>query len=164
MHSWYILYTTNQDVDSHWHKASRRGAGGCLSSLLFSSPCLYPSFVFCLSTSLQFSLISSVALRLNSHKKVWSRSVMSNSATPWTVLEWVTISFSRGTFPTQGSNLGLLHYRWILYCLSHQESQSRNRVVIETHCRLHPYVQNKILMETADWSGWVTFPTPADKV
>ena len=28
----------------------------------------------------------------------------------------------QGIFPTQGSNLGLLHYRWILYCLSHQGS------------------------------------------
>ena len=28
----------------------------------------------------------------------------------------------QGIFPTQGSNLGLLHCRWILYHLSHQES------------------------------------------
>ena len=28
----------------------------------------------------------------------------------------------RGIFPTQGSNLSLLHYRQILYQLSHQES------------------------------------------
>ena len=27
----------------------------------------------------------------------------------------------QGTFPMQGSNPGLPHYRWILYCLSHQE-------------------------------------------
>ena len=26
----------------------------------------------------------------------------------------------QGIFPTQGSNPGLLHHRWILYCLSHQ--------------------------------------------
>ena len=26
----------------------------------------------------------------------------------------------QGIFPTQGSNLGLLHCRWILHCLSHQ--------------------------------------------
>ena len=25
-----------------------------------------------------------------------------------------------GLFPTRGSNLGLLHCRWVLYCLSHQ--------------------------------------------
>ena len=36
--------------------------------------------------------------------------------------EWVAIPFSRGFFPTQGSNLGLLHSRQILYHLSHQGS------------------------------------------
>ena len=30
----------------------------------------------------------------------------------------------QGIFPTQGSNPGLLHRRWILYYLSHQESLS----------------------------------------
>ena len=38
------------------------------------------------------------------------------------VLEWVAISFSRVIFPTQGSNLGLVHLRQTLYRLSHQES------------------------------------------
>ena len=33
------------------------------------------------------------------------------------ILEWVVISFSRGIFPTQGSNPGLLHCRRILYHL-----------------------------------------------
>ena len=28
----------------------------------------------------------------------------------------------QGIFPTHGSNLGLPHWRWILYCLSHQGS------------------------------------------
>jgi len=35
-------------------------------------------------------------------------------------LEWLTISFSRGFFPNQGSNPGFLHCRWILYLLSNQ--------------------------------------------
>ena len=39
-----------------------------------------------------------------------------------TILEWVAVSFSRGIFPTQGSNLDLLRCRQILYCLSHQGS------------------------------------------
>ena len=30
----------------------------------------------------------------------------------------------QGIFPTQGWNTGLLHYRWILYQLSHQGSQN----------------------------------------
>ena len=44
------------------------------------------------------------------------------------ILEWVAIPFSRGCslfqgiFPTQGSNPGLLHCRWILHQLSHQGS------------------------------------------
>ena len=38
------------------------------------------------------------------------------------VLEWVAISFSRGVFPTQGSNPGLPHCRQTLYPLSHQGS------------------------------------------
>ena len=35
------------------------------------------------------------------------------------ILEWVAIPFSRGIFPTQGLNPGLLHDRRILYSLSH---------------------------------------------
>ena len=57
-------------------------------------------------------------------------------ANPWTVahqaplpmgviqariLEWVTMVL-RGIFPTQGSNSGLPHWRWVLYHLNHQES------------------------------------------
>ena len=38
------------------------------------------------------------------------------------ILEEIDISFSRGIFPTQRSNPGLLHCRWILYQLSHQGS------------------------------------------
>ena len=39
------------------------------------------------------------------------------------ILEWiVSHSLLQGIFPTQGSNLGLLHCRQILYCLSHQGS------------------------------------------
>ena len=77
---------------------------------------------------------------LNSQSQRWcesdgiSCSVMSHSATPWTVACQAPLSmeFSRheywsglpfpspGIFPTQGSNLGLLHCRHILYHLSHQ--------------------------------------------
>ena len=41
------------------------------------------------------------------------------------VLEWVAFPFSRGrreTFPTQGSNSGLLHCCQVLYQLSHKRS------------------------------------------
>ena len=33
-----------------------------------------------------------------------------------------SLSLLQGLFPSQGSNLGLLHCRWILYLLSHQGS------------------------------------------
>ena len=36
--------------------------------------------------------------------------------------EWVSMPFSREIFSTQGSNLGLLPCRQILYCLSHLKS------------------------------------------
>ena len=36
------------------------------------------------------------------------------------ILEWVAIPFSRGSSPPQGLNPGLLHWRQILYHLSHQ--------------------------------------------
>ena len=38
------------------------------------------------------------------------------------IVEWVAIPFSRGSSQTQGLNPGLLHCRWILYCLIHQGS------------------------------------------
>ena len=43
------------------------------------------------------------------------------------ILEWIAFLFSRGEgnqprFPTQGSNPGLPHYRWILYQLSHKKT------------------------------------------
>ena len=40
------------------------------------------------------------------------------------ILGWVAIPFSRVIFPTQGSNMSLLHCRQILYRLSHQGSPS----------------------------------------
>ena len=41
---------------------------------------------------------------------------------PAGILEWAGIPFSRRIFLTQGSNLGLLHCRQTLSCLSHQGS------------------------------------------
>ena len=56
-----------------------------------------------------------------------SHSVTSDSLRPHgilqaRILEWVAVPFSRGIFPTQGSNPGLPHCRWILYKLSHKRS------------------------------------------
>ena len=38
------------------------------------------------------------------------------------ILEWVACSLLQGIFPTQGSNPGPLHCRWILYQVSHTRS------------------------------------------
>ena len=52
-------------------------------------------------------------------------------ATPWAILSWNSpghntgmgsLSLLQGSFPTQGSNLGLPHCRQILYQLSHRRS------------------------------------------
>ena len=75
------------------------------------------------TSSRNFHSITSVKKEV----KVLVASVLSNSANPWTVgssvhgilqarmLEWVPTAFFQGIFPTQGSNLGLLHCRWILH-------------------------------------------------
>ena len=36
-----------------------------------------------------------------------------------------SLSLLQGIFPTQGSNPGLLHYRWILYQLNHKGSKQK---------------------------------------
>ena len=43
------------------------------------------------------------------------------------ILEWVTISSSRGIFLTQGVNLGLMDYRQILYHLSHYQVRGKGQ-------------------------------------
>ena len=48
------------------------------------------------------------------------------------MLEWVAIP-SQGIFPTQGSNLGLLHYRQILYHLSLQGSPLEGNIGGKLH-------------------------------
>ena len=54
-----------------------------------------------------------------------------------------------GIFPTQGWNPGLLHCRWILYCLSHQrslssvQSLSRVRLFVRREVYVYIIVHNK---------------------
>ena len=67
------------------------------------------------------------------------------------ILEWVkkrkkntgvgSLSLLQGIFPTQGSNPGLPHCRWILYQLSHKEAPCGGRYFIQkgqagTHRRI----------------------------
>ena len=49
------------------------------------------------------------------------------------ILEWVALPFSRGICPTQESKLSLMHYRWILYCLSHQGSPNHILLTFKAH-------------------------------
>ena len=51
------------------------------------------------------------------------------------ILEWVVIPFSRGIFPTQGSNPGLLCYRLTPHRLSHQ---GRYQMLRKSQCVFFP--------------------------
>ena len=52
-------------------------------------------------------------------------------------------SLLQGIFPTQGLNPGLLHCRWIFYCLSHQGSHCRSE---PSHNNRHPHPGGKCLV------------------
>ena len=57
------------------------------------------------------------------------------------ILEWIAISFAMGTSPTQGWNPRLLHYRQILYLLSHQGSMimitySEEKIITTLHSQI----------------------------
>ena len=69
-------------------------------------------------------------------KESESHSIMSDSLRPLNtvhgilqarILEWVAFPFSRGIFPTQGSNPGLPYCRWSLYQLSHKGVRGRKK-------------------------------------
>ena len=68
------------------------------------------------------------------------------------ILEWVAISFSKGIFPTQGSNLGLLHCRQILYHLSHKGNQLSPRQGRYTSKFLHKW--KNFIPDTIHWWFW----------
>ena len=65
-------------------------------------------------------------------------------------LEWVAMHFSRGVFPTQGLNLGLLHCRQILYHLSHifkkhpQYGSGEQRKVKSNCIKINDYQNNAL--------------------
>ena len=85
--------------------------------------------------------------------KVKRRSVMSDSATPWTS-PWNSpsqntgvgsLSLLQGIFPTQESNPGLLHCRWILFQLSHKGSPKILEWVAYPFCRESSQPRNQTL-------------------
>ena len=52
----------------------------------------------------------------------------------------------REIFPTQGSNLGLLLCRWILYCLSHQGIDRMHLLIENFPWKFHPLNYNHITL------------------
>ena len=81
-----------------------------------------------------------------------SCSVMSVSLRPHGILqarklEWVAIHFSR-IFPTQRSNTGLPHCRWILYQLSHQGNP---RILEWVACSSPEHI---FLTQELNWGLW----------
>ena len=124
-----------KDLENHWSLTSL--PNGCLTDFCLTS-CdgalttfehllkhICPNQIPC-----HFSFISSNS---TSHFESESCSVMTNSLrphglySPWNSPGQNTgvgsLSLLQRIFPTQGSNPGLLHCRWILYQLSHQGSR-----------------------------------------
>ena len=66
------------------------------------------------------------------------------------ILEWVAISFSRRSSQTQGSNLGLLHCKQILYHLSHQRSL-RQSIILSTIITETLRIIKPHFISTANW-------------
>ena len=97
---------------------------------------------------------------------VLSRSVMSDFATPWAAAHQAPLSmgilqgtntrvgchaFLQGIFPTEGSNPGLPHCRWMLYCLSYQgRTKARKEFVKRKYSSINSYTKVENI-----WS-WVT--------
>ena len=61
------------------------------------------------------------------------------------ILEWVSHSILQGTFPTQGSNAGLLQCRQILYHLSYQ---GRPIYISASQNEIHRYNCNKMCIRS----------------
>ena len=86
----------------------------------------------CVAESLCCIPETNMTLEINYEHESESHSVVSDSLgprelhSPWNTPGWNTgvgsLSLLQGIFPTQGSNPGLLHCKWILYQLSHKGS------------------------------------------
>ena len=69
------------------------------------------------------------------------------------ILEWVTISSSRGIFLTPGANLGLVDYRQILYHLSHSQVEGRDREDM--------LISNKLKVRQGEEKPKLLLPSPS---
>ena len=102
--------------------------------------------IFCSSINIYHHCTKHCTFRVSSHSNIFhvyvSRSIMSDSLQPhglqptrlllsvkffWQEY-WSSHSLMQGIFPTQRSNLGLLHSSRILYCLRHLGSFFMNTV------------------------------------
>ena len=83
------------------------------------------------------------------------------------ILDWVAITFSRGIFPTQESNPGLPHCKWILYHLSEitfmnfVKSLSRVQLFAIPWTVAHQAPPSVGFSRQEYWSG-LPFPSPGD--
>ena len=92
-----------------------------------------------------------------------SRSVLSDSLrphglhSPWNSPGQNTGVGSRsllqGIFPTQGSNPGLPHCRWILYHLSPRGSP---RILVKNAKTVKPYILENVVLTRLFWPGCMT--------
>ena len=64
----------------------------------------------------------------------------------------------QGIFPTQGSNPGLLHCKWILYCLSHQGSPHLTYWLINILIIILSYTAELYIYSTVFIALWKTEP------
>ena len=62
------------------------------------------------------------------------------------VLEWVAVYSSPGDPQNQGSNLGLLHCRQLLYCLSHHGNPVCVYIYIHTRTYIYTYIYTYVYM------------------
>ena len=74
------------------------------------------------------------------------------------ILEWVAMPSLQGIFPTQGSNPGLSHCRWILYQLSYRGSQYPNlychpKGIFQSHREIILDIHNSFI----SWWKWIPF-------
>ena len=104
-----------------------------------------------------------------------SRSVMSDSSQPHGVYSpWNSpgqntgvgsLSLLQGIFPTQESNPGLLHCRWIPYQLSHKRPHANVRVRTQTRLgdsKFPPFLRNS--KKSLCWNGFFSTPVWLDRL
>ena len=70
------------------------------------------------------------------------------------ILEWVAFPFSQGIFPTQGLNPGLLHWRRILYQLSHKGRREHTKSICKYIQHLYIIVKNWMQLRCAFSCDW----------